>query len=124
MCSEHDLHCKQSFYIFWAHPKRQKKLDEAVDSIQPTSSVSKLKDLCKKRWIERIDALDHFHTLHESIVECFQIICSERRAEWSQDSFTDAVTLKSAITTTEFISSLVIASKLMILKISSKLQLN
>ena len=99
--------------FFWAHPKRQKKLDEAIDSIQPTSSVSKLKDLCRTRWIERIDALDRFHTLHESIVECFQIICSEGRAEWSQDSITDAVTLKSAITTTEFISSLVIASKLM-----------
>ena len=64
------------------------------------------KDLCRTRWIECIDALDRFHTLHESIVECFQIICSEGRAEWSQDSITDAVTLKSAITTTEFISSL------------------
>ena len=63
--------------FFWAHPKRIKKLDKAIDSIQPTSSVPKLQDLCRTRWIECIDALDHFHTLHESIVEYFQIMCSE-----------------------------------------------
>ncbi len=44
--------------FFSAHPKRQRKLEEAIDKTQPEAKVHKLKDLCRTRWIERIDALD------------------------------------------------------------------
>ena len=47
-----------SFFFFSAHPKRQKKLEEAIQNAQPESNVLKLKDLCRTRWIECIDALD------------------------------------------------------------------
>ena len=56
--------------FFHAHPKRQRKLEEAVDSIAPTSSVHKLKDLCHMRWVERIDALQRFKDLFSSVVSC------------------------------------------------------
>jgi hypothetical protein len=55
--------------FFFAHPKRQKKLEEAIHNTQPESNVKKLKDLCRTRWVERIDALDRIKTLHSSIVE-------------------------------------------------------
>ena len=45
--------------FFSAHLKRQRKLEEAIVETQPQSSVKKLKDLCRTRWIEHIDALDH-----------------------------------------------------------------
>ena len=38
--------------FFFAHPKRQRKLEEAFETKQPESSVCKLKDLCRTRWIE------------------------------------------------------------------------
>ena len=44
--------------FFFAHPKRQKKLEETIHSTQPESKVVKLKDFCRTRWIERIDALN------------------------------------------------------------------
>ena len=44
--------------FFFAHPKRQKKLEEAIQSNQADLHVHKLKDLCRTRWVERIDALD------------------------------------------------------------------
>ena len=38
--------------IFLAHPKQQRKLEEVINETQPSSSVHKLKDLCRTRWIE------------------------------------------------------------------------
>ena len=96
------------YVFFFAHPKRQKKLEEAIHNTQPESTVQKLKDLCRTRWVERIDAFDRIKTLHSSIVACFESISAEGTRMWSSDSVTDASTLLLAITSTEFISALVI----------------
>ena len=96
--------------FFSAHPKRQRKLEEAIETTQPESSVRKLKDLCRTRWIERIDALDRFQELHPSIVACMDSISSEGSRKWSPDSLTDSCALLLAITTTDFLSALVISN--------------
>ncbi len=95
--------------FFHAHPKRQRKLEDAVDDTTPASSVRKLKDMCRTRWVEPIDALQRFKKLYSSVVSCFEAISSERTA-WSRDSLSDASTLLQAITSTEFVSALVITS--------------
>ena len=97
--------------FFFAHPKQQKKLEEAIHNTQPESNVTKLKDLCRTRWIERIDALDRVKCLRSSIVVCFESISAKGSHKWSPDSLTDASTLLLAITTTEFISALVITNE-------------
>ena len=99
------------FVFFFAHPKRQNKLEEAIHSTQPESKVTKLKDLCRTRWIERIDALDRVKCLYSSIVACFESIAADGSHKWSPQSLTDAHTLLLAITTTEFISALVITNE-------------
>ena len=71
----------------------------------------KLKDLCRTRWIEHIDALDRVKKLHSSIVVCFENISTEGSCMWSADSVTDASTLLLAITTTKFTSALVITNE-------------
>lgn len=96
--------------FFSAHPKRQRKLEEAIDRVQAGSAVKKLKDLCRTRWVERIDALDRFKKLHSSLVSCFETISDEGSSSWTPDSTTDASTLLLAISTTDFLSALVIAS--------------
>ena len=96
--------------FFSAHPKRQRKLEEAIDTTQPESSIHKLKDLCRTRWVQRIDALDQFQTLHPSIVACMEKISTEGPTKWSRDSLTDAKTLLLAISTTDFLSALVITN--------------
>ena len=96
--------------FFAAHPKRQRKLGETIESIHPGSDVKKLKDLCRTRWVERIDALDRFKNLHSSLVSCFEAILAEGSQHWSPDSLTDSSTLLLAISTTEFLSALVITS--------------
>ena len=97
--------------FFFAHPKQQKKLEEAIHNTQPESNVTKLKDLCRTRWIECIDALDRVKCLSSSIIVCFESISAKGSHKWSPDSSTDASTLLLAITTTEFISALVITNE-------------
>ena len=74
------------YVFFFAQPKRQKNLEEAIHNTQPESTVKKLKDLCRTRWVERIDAFDRIKTLHSSIVACFESISAEGASLWSPDS--------------------------------------
>ena len=96
-------------WIFSAHSKQQGKV-EAIEATQPEAKVQKLKDLCRTRWIQRIDALDRFQVLHPSIVQCMESISDEGSSMWSSDSIVDSKTLLLAITTTEFISALVVTN--------------
>ena len=96
--------------FFSSHPKRQRKLEEAIETTQPESRIQKLKDLCRTRWIQRIDALDRFQVLYTSIVQCMESISAEGSSLWTQESITDSKTLLLAITTTEFLSALVITN--------------
>ena len=102
---------KQLSISFFAHPKHQKKLEEAIQNTQPESNVLMLKDLCRTRWIEWIDALDHIKQLYSSIVACFENISAGGSRMWSSDSVTDASILLLVITRTEFISALVITDE-------------
>ena len=79
--------------FFQAHPKCKRKLEEAIDTTAPTSSVHKLKDLCRTRWVERIDAVQRFKDLFCSIVYCFESISTEGSKSWSADSLTDVSAL-------------------------------
>ena len=88
--------------FFEAHPKRQRALEKSIADTQPESTVSKLKDLCRTRWVERIDALNIFQSLYPSIVACMETICNDGAELWSSESLTDA--------TTDFISALVISN--------------
>ena len=85
-------------------------LDKAITETQPASSITKLKALCRTRWIQRIDATQTFQSLNFSIVDCFEGIFSDGPSLWSSDSLTDARSLQLAISTTDFIASLVITN--------------
>ena len=99
------------YLFFSAHPKCQKNLEETIAKYQPDSSIHKLKDLCPTHWIEQIDVFNRFCLLHSSLVACMESIAFEGASKWSADSLTDASTLLLAITTTEFLSALVIVTE-------------
>lgn len=96
--------------FFSAHPKRQRALESTIAENQPESAVSKLEDLCHTRWVQRIDALNVFHSLRPSIVACMETICSDGQSQWTADSITDAWGIQLAITTMDFVSALVITN--------------
>ena len=72
--------------FFSAHPKRQRALETAIANTQPSSSVHKLKDLCRTRWVQRIDALQVFQSLYQSIVACMESICNDGLGQRTSDS--------------------------------------
>ena len=65
--------------------KHYKKLEEAIQNTQPESNVFKPKDLCRTRWIERIDTLDRIKKFYSSIVACFENISAKGSYMWSPD---------------------------------------
>ena len=66
--------------------------------------------MCRTRWIQRIDGADIFKRLFLSIIECLENIINDGPGLWNADSLTDARGLQLAITTTEFVSALVITN--------------
>ncbi len=96
------------YHFLAAHPKRQRAFEAAISQRQPSSSSQKLKDMCRTRWIQRIDAVVVFKKLHLSIVDCLENISNDGAALWSSDSLTDARCLLLTITTTDFVSAVVI----------------
>lgn len=98
------------YQFFASHPKRQRALDDIISMHQPTSSVHKLKDMCRTRWVQRINALEVFISLHESVVLCLEMICTQGPREWSSVSLTEAGGLKLALSTTDLLSALVICN--------------
>ena len=48
--------------------------------------------------------------IYPSIVACMETICSDGRSQWSADSVTDARGILLALTTTDFVSALVITN--------------
>lgn len=100
----------RAYQFFAAHPKRQRALEKAVSDTQPASSVHKLKDLCRTRWVQRMDAMEVFCSLHQSTVACMESICDDGPSLWSPDALTDARSLLLAISTTDFLSALVITN--------------
>ena len=98
------------YQFFAAHPRRQQALEKAISDTQPASSVHKLKDLCRTRWVQRIDAIEVFCSLHQSIVSCMESVCDDGPSSWTLDALTDARSLLLAISTTDFLSALVITN--------------
>ena len=97
--------------FFAAYPKRQRALiEQAILDTQPASTVHKLKDLCRTRWVQRIDAIEVFRSLHKSVVACMESISNDGPSSWSPDSLTDARSLQLVITTTDFLCALVITN--------------
>ena len=92
------------YYFFDNHPKRQYILNTFCDS------SSKLKSLCRTRWLQRIDALHIFVDLFDSIIMSFDQVANNS-SNWSRDSLVDAVSLSKAMLNFEFIITLHIVER-------------
>ena len=101
--------CKKLHDFFYVHPKRQQKLEDAIDKCLPQSKQKKIKDLSPTRWIARLETLDALCYLHPAAVECIEMILNNS-ASWSAESVADAKSLLSAITLPEFLAALIITN--------------
>ena len=92
-------------------PKRQQHLISKIRVRMPTANHFVLVNVCRTRWIERIDGMDRIVELLHPVVATLEDISMNRNApshgNWNQNSRNDAEALINAITFS-FIVTLVI----------------
>ena len=71
--------------FFSNSPKRQLELEKNIQSIEGATE-KKLVNLCKTRWVARIDALEVFFNLFPAVVKTFEVISEGGATGWNPDS--------------------------------------
>ena len=98
-------------------PKRQHFFEKVIESSADGFNKAKPKDLCKTRWIERVDSYIAFYDLYPFIIHAMQAIstgCSEHGDwSWDPDTVTKANGFLLHITTFEFLVSFSVAMRLL-----------
>lgn len=97
--------------FFSNSPKRQEYLIKKIKDLLPHSNHRVLIDVCKTRWIARIDGMDRIVELLLPVISTLEDISLNRDEygdqRWNQNSRTDAQALVNAVTFS-FIVTLVV----------------
>jgi len=95
------------YKFFGNHPKCQYILEQFCEGLP-----SKVKSLCKIRWLQRVEAFHIFMALYDSIVKAFDDVVNNSD-QWSRDSVVDAIALSKAILSFEFVITLHVVERYM-----------
>ena len=93
------------YRFFDNHPKRQYLLNRFCEG-----SSTKVKSLCKTRWLQRIDALHVFMDMFDSIIKALDNVVTNA-SSWSRDAVVDAMSLNKAMLDFEFIIALYVVER-------------
>ena len=102
--------CHELFAFFDNSPKRQKFLKIVIEALSPERTKTKLKDLCKTRWVARHTSFETIFDLYEYIVITLNEICQPTNdvrfypndEEWSWDGKTKTMANGLRHTMTDF----------------------
>ena len=72
--------------FFSNSPKRQLALEKWIGELLPEEKRSKMKQMCRTRWVERHEAFEVFRDLFMPIVCCMEEIASSYASEWNRES--------------------------------------
>ena len=101
-------HVRVVSQFFNVHPKRFALLCEKIKSLLPESKHSNLIDVCRTRWVARIDGLDIFIELFEPIVASLADVKDNAQGHWNSDSCRDASGLFYGTVAFKFIVTLIV----------------
>lgn len=99
--------------FFKNSPKRQLALERAIEEYSVAQKRTKLKEMCRTRWVERHDAFQIFLDLYVPVVRCLEDMCRDNSQNWNRDTQKDASSYFFACTRFQFIITLVITSQVM-----------
>ena len=94
------------YFFFDNSPKRQRYLEITLDFYAPGERRTKLKGLCKTRWVERHTCLETVYDLYEYVVTCLDSIISPHNYadllqddvwQWDKETRTKAGGLKTSL---------------------------
>lgn len=90
-------------------PKRQRFFEHVIEAVLPLEKRVKLKDLCRTRWVQRIDSYLIFYDLYLAVIKAMESIsmCNSEYGEWSWDSetLTKANGFRHQVSSFEFLVS-------------------
>ncbi len=88
-------------------PKRQQELQEHIENLPVgTTSKTKLMNLCKTRWVARIEAFEVFRDMLPVLISTLEVISTAHG--WSAELSKKASALLISITQFQFLMSLVV----------------
>jgi hypothetical protein len=105
---------KEISLFFSNSPKRQQELERQImEMTNSETNKRKLVDLCRTRWIARIEAFEVFESLFSAVVNSLEVISEGARTGWNAESATMAKGLFHSIMTFEFLITLVVVKKVL-----------
>lgn len=99
---------KSISYFFNLSPKRQRHLEKLIGDHFPEKKRKKLLDVCRTRWLERIDGVDLFEDLFSAIVMTLEDICNASAKSFNKDTVSKANSLFKLIYNFDFVVKLVV----------------
>ncbi|XP_065681485.1 52 kDa repressor of the inhibitor of the protein kinase-like [Hydra vulgaris] len=97
-------------YFFNYSENRQKFLEASILEREPQMHKKKLKDICRTRWIERIDGLNTFLEHYLSIFHALCIMASPESSV-NKDTQNKSSTFLNSIGTFQFVFTLVVTTR-------------
>jgi len=91
-------------------PKRQRKLEEVIQTAFPDSHKKKVVDLCKTRWVERHTAFETFASMYQVLYDCLGQI-TEDTAGWDSETLAKAAGFLHSLSSGEFLVAFVVCRK-------------
>ena len=100
---------------FFSYSPKRRFLESKISSTVGGVNKCKLKDVCKTRWIERVDSYSIFFELYPFVIQVMEDICHCNSSEWSWDSesITKANGFLHNITSFQFLVAASIAMRLL-----------
>ena len=96
---------------FFNWPKRLSLLEGKISAVYNQVSRHQLIDVCRTRWIARINALEVFESLYRAIILALEEVKDNKDSSWNRESCVDASGLFYQCISFEFIMSLVVARR-------------
>lgn len=101
---------KQLALFFSNSPKRQRKLEQVIGDAMPDSRKEKLVDLCRTRWVEKIQAFETFALLFKPVIDCLGQI-TEDKATWDSKAVIEASGLLSNMSCGSFLTAFIVTQE-------------
>ena len=96
--------------FFSNSPKRQLEFEKHIQAIEG-ARAKKLVNMCKTRWVARLDALEVFLELYPKVVRTFEVISEGSSEGWNTESCRAAESLLICITKFQFVISFIVAKE-------------
>ena len=86
-------------------------LESQIKEILPNAKHSHLIDVCRTRWVARLDGLDVFAEVFVPLTQCLEAMKLNKDGVWNTEAVCDASGLFHSVTSFQFIVCLIVVSR-------------